>query len=647
MGALNPLFLLAGVAVVVPLFLHLFQRQEARRVSFPALRYLERTERDHARRIRFRQLLLLVLRATAVLAVVGAGARLFVRGSGSAHPPTALAIVLDNSMSSGLVVGEARVLDRLKELALSTLEDATDQDRIWVILAGEPWLPSAPGGPQEARRTVEEARASAGAGDIPAALSRAAALVSASGLQAREIHLLSDLQASGFAADAAEPPGDVPVVVWAPEGDPAHNRAISSLLVGGGMTPLEGQRYEVTVSAAPPSDVEDTAAVPVRIVIEGRVRSAAALSPGASVSLPLPPAPAGWTAGWVEADPDALSADDRRYFAFQARPVPGVALDGDVGVFFAEAVAVLEAAGRLRVVPPQQAELVVSASAGALDGGGARDAVLVLPPADPTLLPALNRRLMAAGLPWRLERAEGEGEVVLDGRALPEPLGGVRVRRWYRLSPTGDPSSTSRTLALAGGDPWAVEGMDAIGQRYLILASPMDAESTSLPVSTAMVRFVDWAAVAWAGAGGERGERPAGSALSAPRDADAVRLPSGVEILLDATRMIHATSDPGIYTFLLGDSAVAHEAVNADVTESDLTPLDPARLERALGSQVTSVGSEGRWRRAIFRSRHGPELGRALLVMALIVLLLEAAVASTGRLTREARAAVESGHGAS
>ena len=62
MGALTPLFLTAAVAVGVPIFLHLFQRHETRRVSFPALRYLERTEREHARRIRFRQLLLLLLR---------------------------------------------------------------------------------------------------------------------------------------------------------------------------------------------------------------------------------------------------------------------------------------------------------------------------------------------------------------------------------------------------------------------------------------------------------------------------------------------------------------------------------------------------------------------------------------------------------
>ncbi|HUF77033.1 MAG TPA: BatA domain-containing protein, partial [Longimicrobiales bacterium] len=120
MGALNPLFLLAAVAAAVPIVLHLFQRHEKRRFSFPALRYLERTEREHAREIRLRQLLLLLTRVAVLLLLVGAGARLIFAGQGGAHAPTAVAIVLDNSMSSGLVVGERRVLDELQELALQT-----------------------------------------------------------------------------------------------------------------------------------------------------------------------------------------------------------------------------------------------------------------------------------------------------------------------------------------------------------------------------------------------------------------------------------------------------------------------------------------------------------------------------------------------
>ena len=133
MSALSPLFLLAGVAVAVPIFLHLFQRHQTRRLSFPALRYLERTEREHARQIRLRQIILLLLRVTVLLLLVGAGARLFFAGRGASHPPTAAVIIIDNSLSSGRVDGERRVLEGLKELARSTLDEATDDDRFWVI----------------------------------------------------------------------------------------------------------------------------------------------------------------------------------------------------------------------------------------------------------------------------------------------------------------------------------------------------------------------------------------------------------------------------------------------------------------------------------------------------------------------------------
>src|SRR5688572_24582695 len=105
MGFLSPWLLLAAAAVAVPVFLHLFHRHESRRTAFPALRYLLRTEREHARQIRLRQLLLLFLRAAVIVLLALAGARPFLRGRGGAHPPTALAIVLDNSLSPSRVVG--------------------------------------------------------------------------------------------------------------------------------------------------------------------------------------------------------------------------------------------------------------------------------------------------------------------------------------------------------------------------------------------------------------------------------------------------------------------------------------------------------------------------------------------------------------
>ncbi|UCC25355.1 MAG: BatA domain-containing protein, partial [Gemmatimonadales bacterium] len=155
MSLLNPVLLALAAGVAVPLLLHLLHRSEGRRIAFPALRYLLRTEKDHARRIRTRQLLLLFLRMAVILLMALAGARLVIRGGGPAHPPTAVAVILDNSLSSGRVVGAGRVLDTLKARALEVLDQAGPGDRFWVLRAGEPWDIAAPLTAEEARRRVD------------------------------------------------------------------------------------------------------------------------------------------------------------------------------------------------------------------------------------------------------------------------------------------------------------------------------------------------------------------------------------------------------------------------------------------------------------------------------------------------------------
>jgi Aerotolerance regulator N-terminal len=638
MGALDPLFLLAGITVAVPLFLHLFQRHQARRVAFPALRYLERTEREHARRIRFRQLILLVLRTAVVVVLVAAGARLFLRGRGSAHPPTALALILDNSMSSGRIVGERRVLDQLQAVALRTLAAAGDGDRVWVVRAGEPWLPSVPVRPEEAARIVRQTTVSAARGDLSAALSRAAGLVETSELPAKEIHLVSDLQATAF-GDAVAPAGDLPVIVWVHPEPSNGNRALASVVVGGGLAPLLGQRTELTVGTEDAADM-DTVPLAVRAVVDDRIRGAGSAPPGAAVSIVLPPTPAGWVQGYVDADPDAVRADDRRYFAFRARPAPTVWVAGDPGLFVREAVAVLEAAGRVRSGPPAAADLVISAAGEGLDQVTRWRGVLVVPPSDPNLLPALDRRLGAAGIPWHMDRAEGAGEVKLTGEELPAPLASVSVRSWYRVTPAGESPAPTRTLARAGDDPWALEGTDALGRRYLLLASPLDTASGTLPVSTGMVRFVDWVSGEWASSGGGPAEHLAGDPLPAPRAATRVRLPSGAEQDVDGARIVAATGEAGFYTFLAGDSVLAVDAVNPPPAESDLRPLAAADLGRAVGPGAVRVAREGGWGRAIFRTRQGPELWWVLLLAALALLLVEAGVAAAGRIVGRPRPSV-------
>lgn len=630
MGALSPLFLAAGVAIAVPLYLHLFHRHKTRRLSFPALRYLERTEREHARQIRMRQIILLAMRVTALLLVVGAGARLFFSGRGASHPPTAAVIIIDNSLSSSRVEGERRVLDGLKELAHATLDEATDDDRFWVIRAGEPWLPALPGGAADAKSAVDETDVSEAAGDLTAALQRARRLLEVAELPVREIHLLSDLQASAFQQAGEAPAGDVPVVVWGGSPAATANRALVGVTVGGGLPPLEGQRTEVTLESMESSGTADTAHVPVRLVVNERIRGAATLPPGAQATISMPPAGSGWILGYADADPDDLRSDDRRFFAFRSRPPPRVSVQGTAGIFVDEAVAVLSEAGRLRLTEPAAADLLVSGNGVGLDQRAPQGAVVVLPPDDETLLPALNRRLVDAGIPWALQPTSRMGQSPLVADPLPSVLEGVTVRDAFDMMPVGNPSAPPHTLAEFDGRPWAVEGRGPSGRRYLILASPLDRDATSLPVSTSMLRFVDWLASEWAGTGLALAERVVGDHIPAPAGATRVRFPSGSEFEIDGTRTVRGTGEAGFYHFLAGDSTLSVVALNPPPGESRLERLLPERRFTTIGASVFWVEREADWRGEVFRQRQGPELWNRLLVLALLLLLVEAFAATSG-----------------
>ena len=90
-GFLQPWLLAALPLAALPLLLHLVARREPPTVSFPAVRYLQEATREHQRRLRLRNLLLLIARTLLVLALVLAAAGpTLPAGSPGEHAPTAL-----------------------------------------------------------------------------------------------------------------------------------------------------------------------------------------------------------------------------------------------------------------------------------------------------------------------------------------------------------------------------------------------------------------------------------------------------------------------------------------------------------------------------------------------------------------------------
>ena len=648
MGFLNPLFLLAGAAVLVPVILHLFYRQESKTFTFPAIRYLLRTEKEHAREIRTQQLLLLLMRVAIVVLLVLLGARIHFPGPGGSHDPTALALVLDNSLSTTIIEDGQRRLDTMKAVARQSVAGANHDDIIWVVRAGTPWELAVPGGVAQALEAIDGTAPSHGPGELSRAIERARALVGQSDLPNREVHVFTDLQATAF----SEPPtggDDIRVVIFGAPAENPRNRGIEDVSFGGGLTPLAGRRTEasVSISGGAPGDT-----VGVRLYIGGQVRAAATAPAGATVRLPAGPFPAGRVDGYVEIDPDPLTADDRRYFSFTVRDPTPVAVLGAAPFFLTEALAVLEESDRISLGGVGRAATVISIGGEGLERRDLTQSAFVVPLTDPAQLPALNRRLAAAGISFRYEPGTNEGARIASSN-LPVAVEGLDIHRFFPIVPTGArtlgnggigegtgsefpapeeraaPASGTGSLAtLSNGDPWLLAGTTALGP-YILLASPLDDGSTDLPVSAAMIPLLEWAIERWSAGGGGQRSVTAGSSFRPPPAATAVRSPDGTEHAVDGDQPFLGTTTAGFYRALAADSVLEAVPVNAPGTETDLTPASHADVRRAIPGVSSIVDDASSWSRNIFQAGRGPEPWRLLAALLFALLIAESIVAAS------------------
>jgi hypothetical protein len=632
MGVLQPVLLLLGIAAAVPIILHLFQRHQGPRVVFPALRYLRRAEKESARQIKLRQLLLMLLRVATVLLIALAAARPFLRAAGAEHEPSAIAIVLDNSMSSGLVVEDRRVLDELKERALETLTRAGPDDRFWLIRAGAPWEPAIPGEALSIAQRVRETEPTAAAADIGSALAHARALLAA-GAEGRapEIQLLSDLQRSGLGSTQGLEDGGPVVVAWQTRRDPPPNAWIADVTVGGGLAPIAGERANVSASVLGEGTTDS---VTIRLSVEDRIVAAAVVPIGSAAVLTLPARNAGWLTGSAQTDPDSLRADDRRFFAVRVLPPPTVATSAPIR-FVDDALGVMELAGRLRRTGLGEARVAILPGALGIENVTQNRVALIFPPSSALELPAANRRLTVAGVPWRFDAPRGGGEARFDVQGgsddLSRVLEPVRLAQVFALR-SQNGAADSVLLRLRDGSAWAVRGERPGGGRYIILASSLADSSTTLPTSAAMLPLLDRLVGSWSANLHDRLDVPPGSEIPLPVSADAVIAPNNVRQPVQPNTSYRVAGDAGVYRIVSGDSLLSAFAVNAPQAESQLERLSTRDLEGALGGwNVETANSAGEWGRTIYQRRLGSEFWRILLAIALGILAIEALVAASGR----------------
>ena len=590
MTFLAPLYLMIAGAVAVPLLIHLMRRRIGIRVEFPAARYLARAEQEHSRTLRIRNLLLMLLRVLALLAIAVAAARPVARWAGSSHAPTAMAIVIDNSLSTSGVVNGRPLLDQFKTMARDVAAGATSSDRLWLVtIDGR----VRGGNASTLRDEIDRLEPLAGAGDPVAALNRAAALVRGAGLQARQIALLTDGQRTEWRRISSIAGEEL--LLYTPRAAPPVNRAV---------TQAEVRPVRWTPRGAVAARFLSRDSTTYRMTLNGRTFARGTAAPNEEVVVRTSPRERGWVAGTVEIEPDELAGDNVRHFAVWVGPAPGVRVAPAAGSFAKNAVDVLQSTGRL--VAGQDIAVVTADELTSLPA-------LITAPSDPVRLGAANRALERAGVPWRFgTRHPGDGTV----RGSVAVFDGVTVSAHYDL--IAQAGAVTDTLAVVGRDAWIVAG-----PRYVVVGSPLTPDATNFPIRAS---FVPWlGGVLTERLVGEPGQAIAaepGARLARPQWADAIEGADGHRMAL--TESFDAPTRIGTYFLTRAGHRTGAVVVNPPPEESVLDRYSANELRARLRSDRTLVAADAAaWASLAFRSGARRSLIGPALIIALLMLVTE------------------------
>ena len=353
MTFLQPMLLFGALATAVPILIHLIYRRRALVHLFPAVRFLLLADKRTARKFRLHQWLLLALRALAILLLALALARPYLAGDEAqalaALPPQANVVLIDNSLSMQYRDQGTPRLPRAKALASRVLQSLRAQDSAVV-------LPLLPPGPiteaalaatapalspnREAWETELAAIAPSHAAiDLKRAFQQTFDLLRDSPAPRRRLVIVSDFTVNGWEAFHLSQFEVLPeqlelrfIRLGTAERD--ANVAVESLTIGEAPF-IEGVPLEVTAvlrnrSAAPRRRLRVDLLVNQRKAGQQLVD----LRPEEQVAVPfrITAPTAGMHQAEIRLEEDALSEDDRFYFAFQTlAPARILIVDGDPG----------------------------------------------------------------------------------------------------------------------------------------------------------------------------------------------------------------------------------------------------------------------------------------------------------------------------
>lgn len=322
-GFLNSTVLFAAAAALIPLIIHLFSRRKVKIVEFSSLKHLKAMQRRQVRRLKIRQLLLLILRMLIIFLAVLAFARPTTEsGSVGTHASISAVVIYDNSASMNRYVSDGNLFEIARTRADELIESFGEADEVCLI----PLDPTT-----ESRSSIEfssaaviseqlsEIEAGYGAADFDQALALAKQMIEQAGNLNHEIYVITDRQRFSLADEPKLEGIEAEFYMVGLPDEATDNVGVRSVDYGGQLI-LPGHPFEITATirnyATEPSDdliaslyLNNNRVAQSDFTVDANGET--------EIRFERTISRAGLHSGYVEISDDRFLTDNRYYFAFK------------------------------------------------------------------------------------------------------------------------------------------------------------------------------------------------------------------------------------------------------------------------------------------------------------------------------------------
>ncbi|MFH1052290.1 MAG: BatA domain-containing protein [bacterium] len=345
MNFLNPIALIGLVAAAIPIVLHFLNLRKLKIIEFSSLRFLKELQKTKIRRLKLKQIILLILRTLAVVFVIISLARPAIEGTlpgfGS-YSKTSAVIILDNSFSMDLSDESGNRFTQARNAAMSILNELKEGDEATIIEMADGEfnkISTLSRNFENLKGHLSKIKVEYRKANIERSLRTAIAVLKKGVNINKEVFIISDAQNNIFLKDIkdsfriSDPPVVYFVQIGANSENSISNASVDSIEVMNRIFQYD-KLVEVEATISNNSKKDLNSLVVSMFFNKSRVAQRSLDIPAErtrKIEISASPQQYGLIKALVQIEDDALNLDNKRHFGFVIPDKPKVALIGDIG----------------------------------------------------------------------------------------------------------------------------------------------------------------------------------------------------------------------------------------------------------------------------------------------------------------------------